>query len=40
MDPVALVGANPALMKRPLIVAADGSCSIGWDAAARAVHGV
>ena len=40
MDPVALIGAHPALMKRPLIVAADGTSSIGWDAVARAVHGV
>jgi len=39
-DPAALLAANPPLMKRPLIIAADGSSTIGWDAAARAVHGV
>lgn len=40
MEPVALIAANPSLMKRPLIVAADGSSSIGWDAQARAIHGL
>ena len=40
LDPATLIEANPSLMKRPLIVAADGSSSIGWDAAARAIHGV
>lgn len=40
MDPVALITAHPSLMKRPLIMAADGSSSIGWDAQARAVHGI
>ena len=40
MDPVALIGAHPSLMKRPLIMTQDGSSSIGWDAAARAVHGI
>ena len=34
-DPVALIAAHPALMKRPVIV--DGArMSIGWDAAAQA----
>ena len=40
MDPVTLIAANPSLMKRPLILATDGSSSIGWDASARAVHGL
>lgn len=35
-DPVALIAAHPALMKRPVIV--DGArMSIGWDTAAQAV---
>lgn len=40
LDPVALIGAHPSLMKRPLILGPDGSSSIGWDAVARAVHGM
>jgi len=40
MDPVVLIGQHPALMKRPLIIGPDGRSSVGWDAAARAVHGL
>lgn len=39
-DPVRLLAANPSLMKRPLILAADGGSTIGWDAKARAAHGL
>ena len=40
MDPVALITLHPTLMKRPLIVSVDGRISIGWDDAARNLHGV
>jgi len=33
-EPVALLQAHPSLMKRPLIAQADGSSTVGWDAAA------
>ena len=39
-DPVDLLTANPALMKRPLIVLADGATTIGWDDGARGVLGL
>ena len=39
-EPVALLQANPSLMKRPLIVQADGSSTVGWDVAARNALGL
>ena len=30
-DPLALLAEHPALMKRPLIVADDGTLHLGWD---------
>ena len=39
-DPVDLLMANPALMKRPLIMLADGTSTIGWDDAARTALGL
>ncbi len=39
-DPVDLLVAHPALMKRPLIVLADGATTIGWDDGARASLGL
>ena len=39
-EPVALLQANPSLMKRPLIVQADGGSTVGWDAAARNALGL
>ena len=39
-DPVALMVAYPALMKRPLIMHEDGTSSVGWDARARAALGI
>jgi Spx/MgsR family transcriptional regulator len=39
-DPVDLLKAHPALMKRPLIVLADGATMIGWDDGARAAMGL
>jgi len=39
-DPVDLLTANPALMKRPLIILADGTTTIGWDDAARTALGL
>ena len=35
-DPVALIAAHPALMKRP-VIEADGRLTLGWEAAAQAV---
>ena len=39
-EPVALLQAHPSLMKRPLIVQADGGSTVGWDAAARNALGL
>ena len=39
-EPVALLQAHPLLMKRPLIVQADGGSTVGWDAAARNALGL
>ena len=39
-EPVALLQAHSALMKRPLIVQADGGSTVGWDAAARNALGL
>jgi Spx/MgsR family transcriptional regulator len=39
-EPVALMQAHPPLMKRPLILLADGRTTIGWDAAARNALGL
>ena len=39
-DPVDLLTSNPALMKRPLIVLADGATTIGWDDDARGTLGL
>ena len=39
-EPVALLQAHPSLMKRPLIVQADGGSTVGWDAAARNAQGL
>ena len=39
-DPVALMVAYPALMKRPLIMHEDGTLTVGWDARARATLGI
>ena len=39
-DPVALILAHPALMKRPLIMHEDGTLTIGWNAEARAALGI
>ncbi len=36
-DPIALLLAHPTLMKRPVIEAGE-ALTLGWDAAARAVH--
>ena len=36
-DPVALLAANPTLMKRP-VIEANGTLTLGWDAAAKAAH--
>jgi arsenate reductase len=35
-DPLALLAAHPALMKRPLIEAGDGRLWLGWDKAVEA----
>ena len=40
VDPVALMVAYPALMKRPLIMHEDGTLTVGWDARARATLGI
>ncbi|MBT2131308.1 arsenate reductase family protein [Aliiroseovarius lamellibrachiae] len=37
-DPVALIAANPTLMKRPVVEMGD-QMTLGWDAKARAVWG-
>ena len=37
-DPVALIAANPTLMKRP-VVEKDDQMTLGWDAKAQAVWG-
>ena len=39
-DPVDLLTASPALMKRPLIVLAAGATTIGWDDGARRALGL
>ena len=39
-DPVDLLAANPPLMKRPLMVLADGAIIIGWDDGTRAALGL
>ena len=39
-DPVALILAHPALMKRPLIMHEDGGLTVGWNAEARAALGI
>ena len=39
-DAVDILNAYPALMKRPLIVHADGRTTIGWDDGARATLGL
>jgi len=39
-DPVDLLQLHPALMKRPLIVLADGAITIGWDDAVRHIVGL
>lgn len=39
-EPVALLQAHPSLMKRPLIVLADGGSTLGWDAATRNAVGL
>lgn len=39
-DPMTLLKAHPTLMKRPLIVEADGQMHLGWSAATRAALGV
>ena len=39
-EPVALLQAHPSLMKRPLIVQADGGSTVGWDAAVRKTLGL
>ena len=39
-EPVALLQAHPSLMKRPLIVQADGDSSVGWNVAARNALGL
>ena len=39
-EPVALLQAHPSLMKRPLILQADGGSTVGWDAAARNALGL
>lgn len=39
-DPVGLLAANPPLMKRPLMVLADGATIIGWNSGVRGVLGL
>ena len=39
-EPVALLQAHPSLMKRPLIVQAEGGSTVGWDAVARNALGL
>jgi len=39
-DPVALILAHPALMKRPLIMHEDGRLTVGWNAETRAALGI
>lgn len=39
-DPSDLLAAHPALMKRPLIMLADGSTTIGWDDSVRSALGL
>lgn len=39
-DPVDLLTAHPALMKRPLIVMEQGATTIGWDDGARNLLGL
>ena len=39
-DPADLLAGNPPLMKRPLIVLADGATIIGWDDGARGALGL
>ena len=39
-EQVALLQSHPSLMKRPLIVQADGGSTVGWDAAARNALGL
>ena len=39
-DPVELILAHPALMKRPLIMHEDGGLTVGWNAEARAALGI
>lgn len=39
MDPVALIAAHPAVMKRP-VIEQDGALSLGWTKAVQAQYGV
>jgi len=39
-EPLSLIAAHPALMKRPLIDAGDGGLHLGWSAQTRAALGL
>lgn len=39
MDPVALIGAHPTVMKRP-VIAHDGALTLGWSKDVQAQYGV
>lgn len=39
MDPVALIGAHPTVMKRP-VIEKDGALTLGWTADVKAQYGV
>lgn len=39
-DPVALIKANPTLIKRPVIIKEDGTSYIGWNAEVGAALGM
>jgi arsenate reductase-like glutaredoxin family protein len=39
-DPVTLLQAHPALMKRPVILMPDGESHIGWTPQAKAALGL
>lgn len=39
-DAAALLAVHPTLMKRPVIIMADGSSHVGWDASTRVACGL